>query len=53
MRKRYTTEGDTSAKKSKGEYPILALCEDCVGKYIVITEGERTHDECAECGFDD
>lgn len=53
MRKHYTTEGDPNAKKRKDAYPILALCENCVGNYIVISEGERTYDACAKCGEDD
>ena len=53
MRKYYTTEGDTTSKKKKEAYPVLALCENCVGKYIVISEGDRTYDDCAECGADD
>lgn len=53
MRKYYTTEGDTTAKKAKNAYPKLALCEKCVGSYVVISEGERTYDECAKCGEDD
>lgn len=53
MRKYYTTEGDSTAKKAKLAYPKLALCEKCVPSYIVISEGERTYDECAKCGADD
>jgi len=53
MRKYYTTEGDLNAKKTKAAYPKLALCENCVGSYTVINEGERTYDECAKCGADD
>ncbi|CAQ79058.1 hypothetical protein [Aliivibrio salmonicida] len=53
MRKRYTTEGDTTSKKEKEAYPILALCKNCVGSYTVINEGERTHVACAKCGADD
>ncbi len=53
MRKHYTTEGDPNAKKRKDAYPILVLCENCVGDYIVISEGKRTYDACAKCGEDD
>lgn len=53
MRKYYTTEGDSTSKKKKEAYPVLALCENCVGKYTVISEGERTYDSCAKCGADD
>lgn len=42
-----------TSKKTKEAYPKLALCENCVGQYIVISEGERTYDECAECGVGD
>ncbi|MCY9803534.1 hypothetical protein RJD38_13860 [Vibrio scophthalmi] len=53
MRKHYTVEGDINAKKAKDAYPKLALCESCVSGYIVISEGERTYDQCAKCGADD
>ncbi|MCE7536408.1 hypothetical protein [Aliivibrio fischeri] len=53
MRKFYTTEGNTSSKKQKEAYPILALCEKCVTEYIIISEGDRTYDECAKCGAND
>jgi hypothetical protein len=53
VRKFYTTEGNTSSKKQKEAYPVLALCENCVGQYTVISEGERTYDECVKCGADD
>lgn len=53
MRKFYTTEGNKSSKKQKEAYPVLALCENCVGKYTVISEGERTYDRCVKCGADD
>ncbi|MGF1748681.1 hypothetical protein [Vibrio cionasavignyae] len=49
MRKYYTVEGDKRAKKA---YPKLALCEKCVQDYVVISEGERTYDECEKCGED-
>ncbi|MBW3695103.1 hypothetical protein EK599_05330 [Vibrio sp. T187] len=53
MRKHYITEAVTTSKKQKDAYPKLALCEQCVGDYIVISEGERTYDKCAKCGADD
>ncbi|MGF1756206.1 hypothetical protein L4C33_21785 [Vibrio makurazakiensis] len=53
MRKYYTTEGNINAKKQKDAYPKLALCENCVDSYVVISEGERTYDACAKCGADD
>lgn len=53
MRKYYTVEGELNAKKAKDAYPKLALCDNCVGSYIVISEGERTHDDCEKCGDDD
>jgi len=53
MRKYYTVEGDVNAKKAKEAYPKLALCDRCVSHYIVISEGDRTYDECAKCGADD
>ncbi|MGF1894655.1 hypothetical protein L4C38_04125 [Vibrio kasasachensis] len=53
MRKYYTTEGDMNAKKAKDAYPKLALCENCVANYLVVSEGERTYDPCAKCGADD
>lgn len=53
MRKHYTVEGDINAKKAKDAYPKLALCESCVSGYIVISEGERTYDQCGKCGADD
>lgn len=52
MRKFYVVEGDINAKKAKLAYPTLALCEKCVGHYVVISEGERTYQECAKCGSD-
>lgn len=53
VRKYYITEGNINAKKQKDAYPKLALCDDCVGSYVVISEGERTYNECAKCGVDD
>ncbi|HDM8134386.1 TPA: hypothetical protein P0E15_003949 [Vibrio harveyi] len=53
MRKYYVTEGDTTSNKEKIAYPKLALCDQCVGSYVVISEGERTYEECAKCGADD
>ncbi|WP_173399928.1 hypothetical protein [Vibrio owensii] len=53
MRKYYVTEGYTTSKKEKIAYPKLALCDQCVGSYVVISEGERTYEECAKCGADD
>ncbi|MDA0384675.1 hypothetical protein [Vibrio owensii] len=53
MRKYYVTEGDTTSKKENIAYPKLALCDQCVGSYVVISEGERTYEECAKCGTDD
>jgi hydrogenase maturation factor HypF (carbamoyltransferase family) len=53
MRKFYVVEGDTNAKKQKLAYPKLALCEKCVSDYIVISEGERTYNECTRCRSDD
>ncbi|BBL88918.1 MULTISPECIES: hypothetical protein [Vibrio] len=53
MRKFYVTEGNINAKKQKLAYPKLALCDQCVKEYVVISEGERTYEECAKCGADD
>ena len=53
MRTVYTTEGNINAKKQKDAYPKLALCEKCVGDYVVIEQGERTYKPCAKCGVDD
>ncbi|MEZ9926234.1 hypothetical protein AB4402_00625 [Vibrio breoganii] len=53
MRKYYTVEGDTSSKKQKVAYPKMALCEKCVGDFIVISEGERTYEQCQKCDADD
>ncbi|EGU53973.1 hypothetical protein VIOR3934_19140 [Vibrio orientalis CIP 102891 = ATCC 33934] len=54
MRKFYVVEVvTTQSKKPKQSYPTLALCETCVGKHFVISEGERTYQACAECGEDD
>ena len=53
MRKVYVTEGDKNAKKQKLAYPKLALCDKCVKEYVIISEGERTYEECAKCGADD
>ncbi|WP_175477648.1 hypothetical protein [Vibrio rotiferianus] len=53
MRKFYVTEGNINAKKQKLAYPKLALCDQCVKEYVVISEGERTYEECAKCGVDD
>ena len=50
MRKYYTVEGDINAKKA---YQKLSLCEHCVGGYVVISEGERTYEQCEKCGADD
>ncbi|MCW8344826.1 hypothetical protein MD535_02145 [Vibrio sp. ZSDZ65] len=47
MRKHYIVEGNNNG------YPKLALCDRCVQDYVVISEGERTYDECAKCGEDD
>ena len=53
MRTVYTTEGNINAKKQKEAYPKLALCDKCVGDYVVIEKGERTYKPCAKCGADD
>ncbi|MFA0347311.1 hypothetical protein AB4486_10120 [Vibrio sp. 10N.222.55.C6] len=53
MRTVYTTEGNINAKKQKEAYPKLALCDKCVGDYVVIEQGERTYKLCAKCGADD
>jgi ribosomal protein S27AE len=53
MRKYYIVEGDTSAKKQKLAYPKLALCDKCVSGYVVISEEERTYEECVKCGAGD
>ncbi|MGR5060017.1 hypothetical protein ACPV3O_17345 [Vibrio rotiferianus] len=53
MRKFYVTEGNINAKKQKLAYPKLALCDQCVKEYVVISEGERTYEECAKCGAED
>ncbi|KII79381.1 hypothetical protein [Vibrio renipiscarius] len=53
MRKHYTVEGDINAKKAKDAYPKLILCENCIGGYVVINEGERTFEPCAKCGADE
>jgi hypothetical protein len=50
MKKHYVTEGDTTSKKNKVAYPKLALCEQCVADFIVISEGERTYEACVKCG---
>ncbi|MCL9774226.1 hypothetical protein [Vibrio methylphosphonaticus] len=47
MRKHYTVEGNNHT------YPTLALCDRCVKDYVVISEGERTYDDCEKCGEDD
>ena len=47
MRKHYIVEGNNNG------YPKLVLCDRCVQDYVVISEGERTYDECAKCGEDD
>ncbi|MGR5068436.1 hypothetical protein ACP3VU_09670 [Vibrio sp. PNB23_22_6] len=52
MRKFYVVEGDINAKKAKLAYPTLVLCEKCVNHYVVISEGERTYQECTKCGAD-
>ncbi|MFM2587835.1 hypothetical protein [Vibrio sp. TBV020] len=53
MRKFYVVEVTTSSKKQKDAYPTLALCEKCVRKHFVISEGERTYQVCAACGEDE
>ena len=53
MRTLYTTEGNINAKKQKDAYPKLALCDKCIGDYVVIEQGERTYKPCAKCGADD
>ncbi|WP_174238930.1 hypothetical protein [Vibrio taketomensis] len=53
MRKFYVVEGDINAKKQKLAYPKLALCDKCVATYVVVSEGERTYQDCAKCGQDD
>ncbi len=52
MRKFYTTEANVTSKKQKESYPVLALCDQCVKQYMVISEGERTYDACVKCGDD-
>ncbi|WP_039949492.1 hypothetical protein [Vibrio ichthyoenteri] len=53
MRKQYTVEGDINAKKAKDAYPKLVLCDECVGRFVVINEEGRTYEPCVKCGVDD
>lgn len=45
----YQVSGDMMAEKSSDAYPYIPLCDDCVGNYSVIVEGESTSDSCSDC----
>lgn len=53
MRKHYTVEGDINSKKAKDAYPKITACDNCIGQYVVINEGERTFEACEKCGADE
>ncbi|EMF7366694.1 hypothetical protein V4F52_004545 [Vibrio vulnificus] len=53
MRTNYEVEGNMLAEKSSEAYPVMALCEDCVGGYTVVNTFEQTSDSCEDCGADD
>jgi len=46
----YQVEGDLTASKSRDVYPLMALCDECVGNYTVIVEENDYGDLCEACG---
>ena len=50
--KNYMVHGDMSAEKSSDAYPVMALCDDCVGEFEVVTCEGNAEGPCENCGCD-
>ena len=53
--KLYTVEGDLTADNSSDAYPMMTLCDNCVGKYKIITTEGSSDGPCEgfECEEDE
>jgi hypothetical protein len=47
---KYMVVGDLSSEKSSEAYPVMCICDDCIGDFNITTEEGECPGPCEVCG---